>query len=110
MKTIKIKFTTLEEQKQLYDFLAENGYHWLSGQVANNPPTVFANPFTVFANPFWSVKDIRCFRSLDMKNKKIGYYPFEVLSKEEKINAEKESVSVSDLITNWDSMNQEVNA
>ena len=103
MKTIKIKFKTLEEQKQLYDFLAENGYHWLSGQVANNPPTVFANPF-------WNVEDIRCFRSLDMKNKKIGYYPFEVLSKEEKINAEKESVSVSDLITNWDSMNQEINA
>lgn len=103
MKTIKIKFTTLEEQKQLYDFLAENGYHWISGQIANDPPTVLSNPF-------WNVKGIRCFRSLDMKNKRIGYYPFEVLSRKEKINVEKEIISVSDLITGWDVLNQEVNA
>lgn len=103
MSIINVKFTTLEEQKQLYDFLAENGYHWLSGQVANNPPTVLANPF-------WSVENIRCFRSLDMKNKKIGYYPFEIFSREEQFYLEKDSISVNDLITNWDSLNQEVNA
>ena len=103
MSIINVKFTTLEEQKQLYDFLAKNGYHWLSGQVADDPPTLLINPF-------FGAENIRCFRSLDIKNKKIGYYPFEIFSREEQFYLEKDSVSVNSLIANWDVLNQEVNA
>lgn len=101
MSIINVKFTTLEEQRQLYDFLAENGFHWISGQVANDPPTLLINPF-------FDAENIRCFRSLDIKNKKIGYYPFEIFSREEQFYLEKDSVSVNNLITNWDTLNQEV--
>lgn len=103
MEIIKVKFNTLEDQKRLYDFLAERGYHWVSGQVANNPPTLLINPF-------FGAENIRCFRSLDIKNKKIGYYPFEIFSREEQFYLEKESISVNVLITNWDFLNQEVDA
>lgn len=72
-----VYFTNLDQQTVFYNELSEKGYHWLSGQIVNDPPVFLRYPFA-------DAKELICVRTVDVDHKKIGYTPMEVFSEKER--------------------------
>lgn len=69
--------TTNEDYGLLLDALDACGYHWMSGQKANEPPTLFKTVGSSSEDHVWGI------RIINPTNKLIGYFPIEVLDASE---------------------------
>lgn len=65
--------TTNEDYGLLLDALGACGYHWISGQKANEPPSFLQTVGSSSEDHVWGI------RIINPTNKLIGYYPIEVL-------------------------------
>lgn len=91
VKLVKI-YGNNEYMRLLYA-LDKKDYYWQSGQRAANPPFFFRKMTDSEGN------DVIGIRGISIENKKIGYYPIEVLTSHEKQQILKTCLSVDDVIS-----------
>ena len=80
------------EYKEFLEQLAPLDYHWLSGQIANEAP------FFLKPNLSPEHEDSAIMLVLFSDDKKLGYIPMEVLSKQERISIINEAISVPEFL------------